>query len=395
MKIKLNKFISLKLIILIQILATSIFSLTYTFASEEKTKPTIDYLKKNPKNNFYILGPGDQISLKVGENTNKINSIFVINGQGIANLKRLNDIYIEGLTLKELKILLDEEYSKYVIEPNVKLEVLRYRPISVYIDGEVEEPGQYNIDGAFTLAKKYLNEKDQNRLENEDFKRNRAIYSPADFIDDTSRQMPIIFPTLIDLIRESNGITPNANLKEIRVTRKNNISEGGGRITTNINLLAVLNLKDLSQNIRILDGDTIYIPKSNNPSSLDIAKAIKSNINPSTINVYIGGRVELPGKYAISRISTLNDALEVSGGTKVLKGSTRLIRYNNDGSVDKRKFRYKKNAKRGSFRNPYLKNGDIVFIGKSGFNIASEIINEVTSPLQGLVSIYGIYKVFD
>ena len=42
-----------------------------------------------------------------------------------------------------------------------------------------------------------------------------------------------------------------------------------------------------------------------------------------------------------------------------------------------------------------IKNGDIVFIGKSSFNVASEVLNEVTSPLQSLVSIYGIYKVFD
>ena len=130
-------------------------------------------------------------------------------------------------------------------------------------------------------------------------------------------------------------------------------------------------------------------------SRIEIAKAIKSNINPSTINVYVGGRVELPGKYQVGRTSTLNDAIAVSGGTKVLKGSTRLIRYNNDGSVEKRKFRYNKRAKSGSEKNPFLKNGDIIFVGKSGFNIATEVLNEATSPLQSLVSVYGIYKVFD
>ena len=63
--------------------------------------------------------------------------------------------------------------------------------------------------------------------------------------------------------------------------------------------------------------------------------------------------------------------------------------------MDKRKFKYNSKAARGSYKNPYLKNGDIIYVGKSAFNVATEVLDEVTSPLQSLVSIYGIYKVFD
>ena len=196
-------------------------------------------------------------------------------------------------------------------------------------------------------------------------------------------------------IRKSDGLTAEADLKEITITRKNNLSDGGGRLKTTVNLLKVLDLEDSSQNIRILDGDTIFIAKSKNRSAYEISKAIKSNLNPSEISIYVGGRVEFPGIKKISKSASLNDAIDISGGSKIFRGPVRLIRNNNNGETNKKKFKYRIGAKKGSLNNPYLRNGDIIYIGKSKFNIATEVLNEVTSPLQSLVSIYGIYKVFD
>ena len=31
-------------------------------------------------------------------------------------------------------------------------------------------------------------------------------------------------------------------------------------------------------------------------------------------------------------------------------------------------------------------------VGKSGLNIANEVLSEITSPIQGLMSTYGFYK---
>ena len=43
-------------------------------------------------------------------------------------------------------------------------------------------------------------------------------------------------------------------------------------------------------------------------------------------------------------------------------------------------------------RNPYLKNGDIIVVGKGALNAANEVITEVTAPIQGLVNGFAIYK---
>ena len=392
-----KKLIYLKLIILIQIFPILFSFNKYGITSELYSIPSQDYLRNIPKNNFYILGPGDKLKISVTEDAKELDSTFIINGNGTANLKRLKNIYVEGLTLEELKLLLNKEYSKYVINPDVQLEVYSYRAIKVYIDGEVENPGQYILNGSFDLQNENINQDLNENLRNRTFSNSTSISDSAVYEDQdsTPTKTPIIFPTLFDVIRKSSGITVNANLREIIVTRKNNLTEGGGRIKTKIDLLKVLNLEDPSQNIRILDGDTIFIPRGDNLASVDIAKAIKSNINPATINVYVGGRVEMPGRYQIAKTSSLSDAVEIGGGTKILKGPVRLIRYNNNGEVSKIKLRYRPNKKKGSSKNPYLKNGDIIYVGKSSFNIASEIINDVTSPLQGLVSIYGLYKVFE
>ncbi len=385
------KILSLKLIFLINIFTPNNFFINKLISSELNLNPSIDYLKKRPSENFYILGPGDTLKLKVSENTSQLNSVFTINGEGYAYLKRLKKVYLKGLTIEELRNILNEGYAEFVKDPDVELDVLRYRPIKIYIDGEVETPGQHLLDGAYSIE----NNKLVSQNEDEGIISQNEKYQEVYENNPIEERSSIYFPTLVDIIRASDGLTSEANLKEISITRKNRLSNGGGRLITKVNLLKVINLEDSSQNIRIYDGDTIYVSKGINQSAYEISKAIKSNINPSEITVFVGGRVELPGKYKISRSSALNDAINISGGTRLLKGPVKLIRNSNNGKIINLKFNHKSGAKRGTYRNPFLKNGDIIFVGKSNFNIATELLNEVTSPLQSLVSIYGIYKVFD
>ena len=65
------------------------------------------------------------------------------------------------------------------------------------------------------------------------------------------------------------------------------------------------------------------------------------------------------------KASVLSDAIDMAGGTKALKGPIRFVRFNNDGTVDKRKFSYRPSAKRGSYKNPKLRNGDLIVVGTS------------------------------
>ena len=111
------------------------------------------------------------------------------------------------------------------------------------------------------------------------------------------------------------------------------------------------------------------------------------------MTIFVSGRFENPGSLKVSKLSTLNDAIEISGGTKVLKGDVRFLRYQGDGELDSRTFRLDKSAEKGTYKNPYLRDGDQIYISKSPVNISTEVIHELSAPLQGIVSTYGFYKI--
>ena len=201
-------------------------------------------------------------------------------------------------------------------------------------------------------------------------------------------------PTLIDVIQESGGLTENADLKNIVVIRNNNLSNGGGKIKSTINLYSALDGSAPGNNINIFNGDKIIVPFTDKPMVSEIKQVMLNNLNPQLINVFVAGKVERPGLLKVSNAAVLTEAIALAGGTKIIKGPVRFLRYKSNGKIDKRKFAFRRDAKRGSYRNPYLRDGDVITIGKNTFNVASEIIGEVTAPLQGLVTTYGLYKVF-
>ena len=91
--------------------------------------------------------------------------------------------------------------------------------------------------------------------------------------------------------------------------------------------------------------------------------------------------------------TVLNEALEIGGGTKVIKGKLVFIRYKTDGSIDRRKFSIKRSSSRGSYKNPYLKNGDFIHLEKGALTATNEVLQDITSPLEGIFSTYGLYKI--
>ena len=380
------------------------FGNSYTYAAESTEEILENYINQVPKDKFYILGSGDFIKLEVSENLPELTRVFSINGEGYSKLPKLDLIYAKGLTIKELTNILNREYSKFIKNPKVNLTIVNYRPIKVFIDGEVSSPGMYVIDGSLsaeTISKGQGDSstpyelsaiKDPALFETEVVQSYKlSLNNEFNYVGDKS----IYFPTLIDVIRRSGGILPFADLSDIKITRINNISNGGGKISTNVDLLKTINLEDSNQNIRIMDGDFIYVKKSDNSSDNIISKLFKSNINPDFINVFVGGQVANPGMVQVSRAGTFNEALTLAGGRQVLTGKATFRRYNNDGSLDSRNFSVNKNAKRGSYENPFLINGDMIFVGKSKINVASEVLNTVISPFSSIITAATTYKLFN
>ena len=138
-----------------------------------------------------------------------------------------------------------------------------------------------------------------------------------------------------------------------------------------------------------MDGDVINILKRKTINLDSIANAIKSNINPRYVNVFVGGRVERAGIIQLSTNSTLIDAIDISE-PRVLKGKINLIRYKNDGSVDTRVIKYNRRSARGSYSNPIIQDGDVIIVRKSFLNKSTEAISDITDPLRGLFNVYAL-----
>ena len=123
-------------------------------SNEIINEPTIDYLNRKSKNKFYILGPGDKISIRGTKLESDLDENIYINSDGTTNTNRLKNIYVSGLTIDELTSILNKKYSEFILNPDVLIKILEHRPIKVYIDGEVEEPGFHYLPGSFN-AKDY------------------------------------------------------------------------------------------------------------------------------------------------------------------------------------------------------------------------------------------------
>tara|TARA_Y100001968_G_scaffold333696_1_gene398451 strand:+ start:2966 stop:4114 length:1149 start_codon:yes stop_codon:yes gene_type:complete len=321
----------------------------------------------------YILGPGDTIYIRFYA-LPEISGSFTIGPDGFIYLPEIGKFYIEGFTDLEAKEELIPLYKKYVINPQFDLSVIKYRPIRVYVAGEVPRPGFYTLRIGPTV----------------DDDSEEAAVSLGALTEITSSGSRVAFPTIFDALRSAKGITPYSDLSGISVIRKNSKSNGGGKIQTKLNFISLFTDGDQSQNIRIFDGDTIKVPKSNKIIKDQIIIAKNTNLSPEKITVYVSGQVPNPNEVKLPQGSTLNHALAVAGGKNLLSGKVEFIRFNDDGNADNRKFNYKSNAPVSSYQNPILRDGDIVNVKSSIVGTGTEVIQKVVSPIATSFTLYNL-----
>ena len=87
-----------------------------------------------------------------------------------------------------------------------------------------------------------------------------------------------------------------------------------------------MNESDDSNDLRIFDGDSIFLPTLSQPYAKQVPKSILSGISPKFIKVDIFGRVEqLELKLPLE--AALSDAIDLTGPIKPLSGKIVIIRY--------------------------------------------------------------------
>ena len=71
-----------------------------------------------------------------------------------------------------------------------------------------------------------------------------------------------------------------------------------------------------------------------------------------------------------------------------------MIRYNKDGTILKKNISYSSRAKRGSRRNPFVKEGDLISVKNSLLGKTTGVIREFTAPFVGIYSTKEVIESF-
>ncbi|QNJ13122.1 polysaccharide biosynthesis/export family protein [Synechococcus sp. A18-46.1] len=359
-----------------------------SLTSEERSRVTFD---------AYILGPGDGLDIELLDLPELSGSVD-IGPDGTIYLPRLRALYVEGLTIEELRLFLTDQFRPYVRDPEVYIRPVRFRPIRVYVGGEVKRPGYYSLSGDKGLQR--LSESAEqttlNGLSAPGTSRGGLNQLPGGLTATTGggglSTFGLQFPTVFDAIRAAQGITPFTDLSKVQVTRRQAASSGGGRIRTNLNFLSLITTGDESQNIRLFDGDVVSVAKSPEVLREQLLKAGQTNLTPQFVQVYVSGRVRNPGAVTLPQGSSLVQAIDLAGGTKLLHGKVEFIRFTREGEIDRRIFGFKSDAPSDDYRNPVLMAGDVVRLRESLASAGIEVLNEITAPAVGLYSVFSIYR---
>lgn len=99
----------------------------------------------------YALGAGDQMRITVFRNP-ELSGEFAIDGEGYLALPLGGEVLAKGLDVRQLENQIEIRFKEggFLVDPQVSVEVLTYRPF--YILGEVAQPGEYEYVSGMTLV---------------------------------------------------------------------------------------------------------------------------------------------------------------------------------------------------------------------------------------------------
>ena len=299
----------------------------------------------------YLLGPGDQLNLRFYD-AQELSGPLTVISDGSVSLPLVGNVRVQGLTLSQAERWFTSLFRKQLQNPQLQLLVATPRPPRVALVGEIEFPGVYTLSGS------------QSSL-----------------------------PALVDGIQAAGGITLNADLRQVMLQRRMP-GEPASFKRVSLDLMQLLQEGDQLQNPLLYDGDTIRVPRADQPvaESVEVATA---NFSPKTIQVYILGEVIGGGSISIPANTPLIQGIMAAGGPqfgRANKSNVELIRLNRNGTVERRRFRLDLSQGASNAKNPPLRQGDVVIVNRSVIALMSDTITAITQPLTGLVNVWALVQ---
>ena len=245
-------------------------------------------LDKNFTARKYVIGPNDVLDISIYDSPEFDQKGVVVQPDGKITINPLGSFYVAGLTLEDLQNTISNKLNFYLNDPQVSITLAQSRSFIVYISGAVMNPGSYELSTS----------SNERRLLSSD--------KPEVQID---RKTPLLTNVLI----AAGGIAFDADIEHIQVSNKldNNKYE--------VNLLKLVEDGDPSQDIYLIAGDTVNVPKLASPFLVSPEKYKKyagATFSPKYITVKVFGYVNSPGlvKLDAAQSLNLNSAITAAGG---------------------------------------------------------------------------------
>jgi len=190
----------------------------------------------------YVIGPGDSFAVTMWGRADAQYSVAV-DRNGQVTLPEIGALSVSGMTFSELESYLQHQLSRKFTDVKTSISMGRLRTVRVFVVGEALTPGSYTVSS---------------------------------------------LSTVISALFAAGGPSKNGSLRHIRLSR------AGGE-PKELDLYDFLLGGDKSGDIRLQDGDTIFVPL----------------IGPV---VGVAGNVKRPAIYEMSEPMTLDEVLELAGG---------------------------------------------------------------------------------
>lgn len=174
----------------------------------------------------YLLRAGDQLNIVVTQQQDLGNSSanqtpFTVRPDGNVSFPLVGEIHAEGMTVSEFTNVLTNGLARYIVDPDVAVNITKLGRVRVYVFGEVKKPGAVELEKSHTV---------------------------------------------IDAIGAAEGFTRDTAKKKIYL-----IHQDEPQSLIKVNLNNMLRTGDMSENYVMREGDLLYMTRNNR---IDFARDI-------------------------------------------------------------------------------------------------------------------------
>ncbi|MDZ8186517.1 MAG: polysaccharide biosynthesis/export family protein [Nostoc sp. ChiSLP02] len=297
--------------------------------------------------NRYVVDP--VIVLALASQRQEFGFQAVISPEGNVVVPQVGTVSVQGLTLEEAQEKIRLGLSRIFADPIVVVSLVGTRPVQVTISGEIFRPGIYPVN------------------------------SPT--------------PRVADALLISGGSTVNADLRQVQIRRK---LVDGSVVSQTIDLYAALQNGGSIPNLRLQDGDAIFVPRREigNDDGYDRNLVARSSLATPQIKVrvlnYAAGGISTQ---ALPNGSTFVDAL---GGVNLDTANLRsiaLVRFDPErGRAVTQKLDAKKALGGDASQNVPLQDNDVIVVGR---NLVGRITNLLSTITQPFFNVQSFLRFFD